>query len=312
MPMPFAGTLKVAASGDLEIVMTRAFDAPRALVFDAFTKPELVRRWLLGPPGWSMPVCEIDLKVGGAYRYVWEKEAKGTRMGVSGVFREVTPPARVVHTERFDEAWYEGEAVITTEFVGTAGGTAVSMTMRFESREARDGVLKSGMESGVAASYDRLAGILDEPAVVRTEARTAAVIRLTVPRADMPKVMGPAIGEILGTLAAQGVAAAGPVFAHHLKMDPGTFDFEVGVPVAKPVSPAGRVRPGALPSARVARRIYTGPYEGLYEAWREFDAWTKAHALVPAADLWEVYSVGPESVPDPASYRTELNRPLAG
>jgi uncharacterized protein YndB with AHSA1/START domain/effector-binding domain-containing protein len=305
--------LTVEARGDREIVMVRAFNAPRPLVFDAFTKPDLVRRWLLGPDGWTMPVCEIDLRVGGKYRYEWRKESTGTSMAVGGVFREVTPPARVVHTERFDEAWYEGEAVITTEFVETAAGTSVTMTMLMASREARDGVLKSGMEGGVARSYDRLeAEILDAPAVVRTEARDAAVIRLTIPRADMPTVMGPAIGEILGALGAQGVAPAGPVFAHHLKMDPGTFDFEVGVPVASPVAPSGRVRPGALPAARVARKVYTGPYEGLHGAWGEFDAWMRAHSLAPAPDLWEVYAVGPESVPDPASYRTELNRPLAG
>lgn len=153
--------LTVAARGEREIVMTRHFAAPRPLVFDAFTRPELVRRWLLGPDGWTMPVCEIDLRVGGRYRYEWRKESKGTSMAVGGVFREVAPPARIVHTERFDEAWYEGEAVITTEFVEAPAGTSVTMTMLLASREARDGILKSGMEHGVAASYDRLADILD-------------------------------------------------------------------------------------------------------------------------------------------------------
>ena len=157
---PFASTLKTAAPGDREIVMTREFDAPRPLVFDAFTKPELVKRWLLGPDGWSMPVCEIDLKVGGRYRYEWKKESDGTTMGVGGVYREVSPPARIVHTERFDDAWYPGECIVTTAFEETRGRTTVTMTMLFESREARDGVLKSGMESGVAVSYDRLANIL--------------------------------------------------------------------------------------------------------------------------------------------------------
>ena len=152
--------LTTAALGDREIVMTREFDAPRPLVFDAFTKPDLVKKWFLGPEGWSMPVCEIDLKVGGRYRYVWTKEPKGTSMGVSGVYREVSSPARIVHTQRFDEAWYPGECVVTTAFEETGGRTTVTMTMLFESREARDGVLKSGMESGVAVSYDRLAEIL--------------------------------------------------------------------------------------------------------------------------------------------------------
>jgi len=84
-------TLKVTAPGDREIVMTREFNAPRRMVFDAFTKPELVKQWLLGPPGWSMPVCEIDLKVGGAYRYVWRRDSDGTEMGMGGVYREIVP-----------------------------------------------------------------------------------------------------------------------------------------------------------------------------------------------------------------------------
>ena len=128
--------------------MTREFDAPRALVFEAFTKPELVRRWLLGPPGWAMPVCAIDLKVGGGYRCNWRKDDEGTTMGVRGVFREVSPPSRIVHTERFDESWYPGECIVTTAFEEKAGRTKATMTLAFETVSSRDGVLKLGMEKG--------------------------------------------------------------------------------------------------------------------------------------------------------------------
>ncbi len=152
--------LQLTAPGEREIVMTRVFDAPRKLVFDAFAKPELLRRWLLGPPGWSMPVCEIDLRVGGAYRYVWRRDRDGTEMGMGGVYREIMAPERLVTTERFDEAWYPGEAVGTLVLVEQGGRTTVTQTMLYESREARDAVLKSGMEKGVAASYDRLADLL--------------------------------------------------------------------------------------------------------------------------------------------------------
>jgi uncharacterized protein YndB with AHSA1/START domain len=155
-----SGALKVAAQGEKEIVMTRAFDAPRRLVFDAFTKPELVKRWLLGPPGWSMPVCEIDLRVGGSYRYVWRKDADGTTMGMGGVYREIVAPERIVSTENFDQAWYPGEAVGALVLVEQGGRTTVTQTVRYESRDARDGVLKSGMASGVEASYDRLEEVL--------------------------------------------------------------------------------------------------------------------------------------------------------
>jgi uncharacterized protein YndB with AHSA1/START domain len=139
--------------------MTRVLDAPRSMVFDAFTKPELVRRWLLGPEGWSMPVCEIDLRVGGTYRYVW-RHAKGQEMGMGGEFREIVPPERIVSTEKFDEAWYPGEAVGTLVLTEREGKTTVTQTVLYQSPEAREAVLKSPMESGVAAGYDRLAELL--------------------------------------------------------------------------------------------------------------------------------------------------------
>ena len=158
--MKSAAPLQLTAPGEREIVMTRVLDAPRQLVFDAFTKPELLKQWLLGPPGWSMPLCEIDLRVGGKYRYVWRQDSDGTEMGMGGVYREIVVPERLVTTERFDEAWYPGEAVGTLVLVEQRGRTTVTQTMRYESREARDAVLKSGMEKGVAASYDRLADLL--------------------------------------------------------------------------------------------------------------------------------------------------------
>ena len=158
--MKNTGNLKLTTQGDREMVMTRAIDAPRRLVFGAFTKPELVKQWLLGPPGWSMPICEIDLRVGGAYRYVWRRDSDGSEMGMGGVYREIVSPERLVATEKFDQAWYPGESVSTTVFVEQGGKTTITQTVLYQSREARDAVLKSGMEKGVAASYDRLAELL--------------------------------------------------------------------------------------------------------------------------------------------------------
>jgi len=152
--------------------------------------------------------------------------------------------------------------------------------------------------------------MLDTPEIVQSEAREAAVIHLEIPRSEIQSSMGPAIGELMAAVAAQGSSPTGPVFAHHLKMSKERFDFEVGVPVTAPVSPAGRVKPGRLPAAKVARTIYHGPYEGLYTAWGEFDAWVAANGHKPGPDLWEIYVAGPESSPDPATWRTELNRPL--
>jgi effector-binding domain-containing protein len=153
--------------------------------------------------------------------------------------------------------------------------------------------------------------VIDTPQVVQTEAQPTAAIHLTIPRAEMQNVMGPAIGEITAALAAQGVAPAGPMFAHHLKMDSQTFDFEVGFPVAAPIAASGRVKAGELPAAKVARTVYHGGYEGLHSAWGEFDRWIAGQGLTKQPTLWESYVSGPESGPDPSAWRTELNRPLA-
>jgi uncharacterized protein YndB with AHSA1/START domain len=158
--MKKAGPLQVTTPTEREIVMTRGFDAPRRLVFDAYTRPELLKQWMFGPDGWVLAVCEVDLRVGGRYRYVWRRERTGTDMGLGGVFREVTPPERLVATERFDDAWYPGEGLSTLVLTEAGGRTTLTQTMRYESREARDAALKSGMDDGMAAGFDRLEGVL--------------------------------------------------------------------------------------------------------------------------------------------------------
>jgi uncharacterized protein YndB with AHSA1/START domain len=158
--MKHSGTFTITAHGDREIVVTRVFDAPRQLVFDAYTRPEMVKRWLLGPDGWSMPVCEIDLRAGGKYRYVWRQHSTGKEMGMGGMYREVVAPERFVATEIFDEAWYPGEAVDTIVFVEREGKTTMTQTILYDSRETRDAVLKSPMQKGMAMSYDRLEGFV--------------------------------------------------------------------------------------------------------------------------------------------------------
>lgn len=158
--MSNSGKMKLSLLGDREIIITRDFNAPRQLVWDAHTKPELIKRWLLGPPGWSMPVCEVDLRVGGKYRYVWRNEDSGSQMGMCGVYREITAPQRLVATEKFDEAWYPGEALDTSEFVERNGKTTLTLTVRYQSREAREAVLKTPMEQGMAMGYDRLEELL--------------------------------------------------------------------------------------------------------------------------------------------------------
>ena len=152
--------------------------------------------------------------------------------------------------------------------------------------------------------------MLDEPQIVKTADQGIAVIRLTVPRGEIQKVMGPGHRELMAAVAAQGVATTGPWFTHHLRMPSEVFDFEIGVPVATPVSAAGRVKPSRWPAMTVARTVYHGPYEGLASAWGEFMAWIAREGHEPEPGLWECYLAGPESGPDPARWRTQLDRPL--
>ena len=152
--------------------------------------------------------------------------------------------------------------------------------------------------------------MLDPPHIAQTTRQPAAVLRLTIPRADIRKVMGPGYGEVMAAVAAQGLAPAGPWFTHHLRMDPAIFDFEIGVPVPKPIAPTGRVNAGHLPAVTVAQTVYRGPYEGLGSAWGEFEAWIRAEGHEPGSEFWERYVTGPESGAEPEAFRTELNRPL--
>jgi len=152
--------------------------------------------------------------------------------------------------------------------------------------------------------------MIDTPQTTQTTAQHTAVIRFTIPRAEIQTVMGPGHAELMEVVAAQGLAPSGPWFSHHFRMDPDTFDFEIGVPVAEPIAAVGRVRPGELPATTVARTVYRGGYEGLGDGWGELMAWIEVEGLTPAADLWECYVTGPESGPDPATWATELNKPL--
>jgi len=155
-------TLQVTLPSDREIVVTRVFDAPRRLVWDAMTKPELVRRWLYAPEGWSMNVCEGDARVGGTFRWAWNGPDGRPALAIWGVNREVVPPERLVHTESMEMGgWISpGELVATLVLTEQGGRTTLHMTMVFPSKEARDGALASGMEHGMEAGYKKLDEIL--------------------------------------------------------------------------------------------------------------------------------------------------------
>jgi uncharacterized protein YndB with AHSA1/START domain len=151
---PARETLHVTTPDERTIVVERSFDAPRPRVWDAWTKPELMRRWLVDV-GWILDVCDVDVRPGGAFRWLWKREDDGSTMGLSGVYREVQAPVRLVNTEVFDVRWYPGDALITLELSESGGRTHTRYTWRYDSTEARDIVLRTAI-SGLEISYERL------------------------------------------------------------------------------------------------------------------------------------------------------------
>lgn len=164
--MPDRGALQITTPSDREIVMTRVFDAPRELVYEAFTTPELLKRWLGVHAGWTFAVCEVDIRTGGGYRYVWRRD-DGYEMGMRGFCSEVVPPERIVASEKFDHAWYEGNCLSTVTFVERDGRTTLRMALLYDSKAIRDAVLASPMESGIAAGYNTLAALLESVMTTR-------------------------------------------------------------------------------------------------------------------------------------------------
>jgi effector-binding domain-containing protein len=153
--------------------------------------------------------------------------------------------------------------------------------------------------------------MIETPHVTTSEPQHIAFIPLVVPSSEIMNVMGPGISEIYAVVIDQGIRPVGPWFTHHNRRPTETFDFKICVPVVSPVTPEDRVQPGELPARKVLRTVYHGPYEGLGTAWGEFHEWILANGYEVAEDLWEIYTVGPESETDPAKWRTELNKPLA-
>jgi uncharacterized protein YndB with AHSA1/START domain len=157
---PNSDTFKTSTPSDREIVMTRLFDAPRHLVFEAMTKPEHVRRWWgILDERYSLPVCEIDLRPGGAWRYVGQGPAGA--FAFHGVYREIVPPDRLVFTEIYDP-FPDAVSVVTVVLTEEAGKTRFTATALYPSREVRDSVIQSGMERGAGISYDRLEDLVNE------------------------------------------------------------------------------------------------------------------------------------------------------
>jgi uncharacterized protein YndB with AHSA1/START domain len=156
---------EASTPSDTEVLVKRSFDAPVILVWRAYTEPDLVRRWLLGPPGWSMPICEMDVRVGGKYRWRWRGDEDGKEFGFSGEFQEVTPHSKLVHTQDYDAGDLEDSmgqegAVVTVTFEEANGVTRVATSIKFASKEDRDAAFSTGMTDGMEMGYKRLDRVL--------------------------------------------------------------------------------------------------------------------------------------------------------
>ncbi len=160
--MTRSAALDLTTPTETTVRIVRSLAAPRELVFEAYTTPELLRRWLLGPEGWTMPVCEVDLRPGGGYRYVWRKEGEA-ELALTGAYDEVEPPERLVARETYDDDWTGGTTTVVTEFEAQEdGGTLVRTTVEFASAEAREAAVRTGMADGMEAGFRRLERVLDE------------------------------------------------------------------------------------------------------------------------------------------------------
>lgn len=149
--------------------------------------------------------------------------------------------------------------------------------------------------------------MLETPQIVHTEAQPIAFIPIVVSWEKMPKIMGPGIAELLAEITSQGIKPVGNIYTHHLRRPTDTFEFEISIGVERPIQPCGRVQPGEYPAIRMARTVYQGPYEGLADAWPEFMDWVEKNGHSTSEELWESYTVGPHSNPNPAAWRTELS-----
>ena len=152
---------------DTEVLVKRSFDAPVRLVWRAYMEPDLMRRWCAGPPGWSMPVCEMDMRVGGKYRWRWRNDEDGQEFGFTGEVLEVSPHAKLVHTQCYDAgnlgvSMGNEPYIVTVTFHEVNGITDVTTTIKFTSKSDRDEAFSTGMTDGMEMNFKVMDGVLAE------------------------------------------------------------------------------------------------------------------------------------------------------
>ncbi len=311
--------LTLKTEGDRNVVVTRRFAAPPEAAYRAHTEPKLIRKWMLGPEGWTMPVCVCDARPGGKFRYEWT-DCKGGGFYITGEFIELAPFSKIVHVERMHLPEPTPDNHIETRFEVDGNGTFMTMTMTLPDAETRAAMLATGMEHGMEASYARFESQVasewkpmlaeeDSPyAIVGVEPQHTAAVKFAAAFADLPKAERSARAMIADTLPRLGVEPVGDSFTLCRKLKEGKMHYEPGVTVSRTFAPSGDVVSSQLPGGRVVKHTLIGPFDQLPQAWPALFAWCKAQGLELEGAFWQVY--GPTAV-DPAKQETTLYALLA-
>jgi len=253
--------LTLKTEGDHHVIVTRRFAASPEAVYRAHTEPKLIRQWMLGPEGWTMPVCICDARPGGKFRYEWS-DRKGGGFYITGEFIELLPFSRIVHVERMHLPNPTPDNHIETRFEGAGSGTLMTMKMTLPDAKSRAAMLSTGMEQGIEASYARfesqVAGewqrLLSEPegpyTVVAVEPQHTAAVKFTIGFADMPNAERSARTKIAGAISRMGIELAGHSFTLCRRLTDGKMHYEPGVVVSRTFTSSGDVVSSQLPGGR--------------------------------------------------------------
>ena len=311
--------LTLKTEGDHHVVVTRRFAAAPEAVYRAHTEPKLIRKWMLGPEGWTMPVCICDARPGGKFRYEWS-DRKGGGFYVTGQFIELLPFSRIVHVERMHLPNPTPDNHIETRFEAKGNGTLMTMKMTLPDAQSRAAMLSTGMEQGMEASYARyesqVAGIwerlLSEAegpyTIVAVEQRHTAAVKFTVGFADIPNAERSARTKIADALSQLGNLAAGDSFTLCRRLKDSKMHYEPGVVVSRTFTSSGDVVSSQLPGGRAVKHVLIGPFDQLPQAWPALFAWCASQGLQLEGAFWQVY--GPTAV-EPAKQETTMYALLA-
>jgi uncharacterized protein YndB with AHSA1/START domain/effector-binding domain-containing protein len=311
--------LTLKTEGDHHVVVTRRFAASPEAVYRAHTEPKLIRKWMLGPEGWTMPVCICDARPEGKFRYEWS-DRKGGGFYVTGEFIELLPFSRIVHVERMHLPNPTPENRIDTRFEANGSGTLMTMKMTLPDAQSRAAMLSTGMEQGMEASYarfdshvadiwERLLSEAEGPyTIVAVELQHTAAVKLTVGFADMPNAERSARTKIADALSGLGTVAGGDSFTLCRRLTDGKMHYEPGVVVSRAFTSSGDVVSSQLPGGRAVKHVLIGPFDQLPNAWPALFAWCASQGLRLEGAFWQVY--GPTAA-NPNKQQTTMYALLA-